>query len=93
MPGQWELTTTTKGETRVLKYGADAVTLAIANGDARSGREALVRLHTKTRCTVAFFKAEGSKVYTLTCPDRTDRITETCRELARRAGLKSGFRV
>jgi hypothetical protein len=77
-PGQWELTTTTKGETQVFKFCADALTLAIANGDARSGREALVKLHTKTRCTVAALKAEGSTVsYTLTCPDRTVRITET----------------
>jgi len=77
-PGQWELTTTTKGESQVLKFCADAATLAIANGDAQSGREALVKLHSKTKCAVADFKAEGSTLsYMLTCHDRTAWISET----------------
>jgi len=79
-PGQWELTTTTKGETQVLKFCADAATLAIANGDSRSGREALVTLHTtlKTGCAVGDFKAEGSALsYMLTCRNRTVWATET----------------
>lgn len=77
-PGQWELTTTTKGESQVLKFCADPATLAIANGDAQSGREALVKLHAKTGCAVADFKAEGSALaYSLTCRNRTVRATET----------------
>jgi len=77
-PGQWELTTTTKGESQVLKFCADPATLAIANGDARSGREALVKLHSKTGCAVGDFKTEGSALsYSLTCRDRTVRATET----------------
>jgi hypothetical protein len=77
-PGQWELTTTTKGDSQVLKFCADPATLAIANGDTRSGREALVKLHSKTGCTVGDFKAEGSNVsYTLTCHNRTVQASET----------------
>jgi hypothetical protein len=77
-PGQWELTSTTKGDTQVMKYCADPVTLAIANGDNKSGREALVKLHTQTRCTVVDFKADVSTLtYTLTCPDRTAHLAET----------------
>ena len=77
-PGQWELTTTTKGDTRVVKFCADANTLSIANGDARTGQDALSRIHTKTRCKVDAFKVEGSTVsYTLNCPDTTVRFTET----------------
>ena len=79
-PGQWELTTTTKGDSQVLKFCADPDTLAIANGDARSGLEALVKLHTKSKtgCAVADFKVEGSSLsYTLTCRNRTVLATET----------------
>jgi len=77
-PGQWELTTTTKGDTQVMKFCADPATLSIANGDTRSGREALVKLHTKTGCAVADFKAEGSKIsYSLKCRDRTVQTSET----------------
>jgi len=77
-PGLWELTTTTKGDSQVLKFCADSATLAIANGDTQSGREALVKLHSRTGCAVSDFKAEGSVLsYSLTCRDRTARTTET----------------
>jgi hypothetical protein len=80
-PGQWELTVTTKGDSQIYKFCADADTLSIANGDARTGRDALSKFHTKTvkiGCKVAAFNVEGSTVsYTLNCPDRTIRDTET----------------
>jgi hypothetical protein len=76
--GQWELATTTKGETQVMKFCADPATLAIANGDARSGREALVKLHAASGCKVTDFKADAAMVsYSLTCPDRTVQASET----------------
>ena len=78
MSGQWELTMTTKGEAQVLKFCADTSTLRVANGDARTGREALSKLHAETGCKVTDFKVEGNTVsYGLACPDRTVRITET----------------
>jgi Protein of unknown function (DUF3617) len=77
-PGQWEYTMTTKGESHVSKSCVTKEVAAVANGDARSGREAAERNSAKSHCKVTDFTVDGNtQTYSLSCGDRTIKSTST----------------
>jgi hypothetical protein len=78
--GQWEFTMTTKGEAHVSKYCVDADLAAVANGDARTGREAAEKnaAKMKSNCRITDFTVTGDTVsHAMTCGARTILSTAT----------------
>jgi Protein of unknown function (DUF3617) len=77
VPGQWEFTMTTNGETSSVKTCITQELAASANGDTRSAREAAQR-GAGTTCTISEFKVEGNVVsYSMKCADTTIGSTST----------------
>jgi len=77
VPGQWEFTMTTNGETSSVKTRITPEIAASANGDTRSAREA-ARRGVGTTCTISEFNVEGNVVsYSMKCADTTIGSTST----------------
>ena len=75
--GQWEFTTTTRGEANTFKHCVTPAEAGSVNGDTRSAR-AYAEKQTAGHCTIKDYKVEGNAVsYAMVCGARTIRSTAT----------------
>ena len=75
--GQWEFTSTTKGEAHTFKRCVTPDEAGSVNGDTRSAR-AYAEKQTAGHCTISAYKVGGNAVsYAMVCGPRTIRCTAT----------------
>jgi len=67
VPGMWEFTSTTNGETQTLKHCVTAVEVETVNGDAKSGRINAAK-ESKGDCRITDYRVFGNAVaYDMVC--------------------------
>ena len=75
--GQWEFTSTTRGEAHTFKRCVTPDEAGSVNGDTRSAR-AYAEKQTAGHCTITDYKVDGDTVsYAMVCGPRTIRSTAT----------------
>jgi Protein of unknown function (DUF3617) len=75
--GQWEFTSTTKGETHTFKHCVTSDEVGSVNGDTRSARANAAK-RAAGHCIITYYKVDGNVVsYAMVCGPTAIRNTAT----------------